>query len=399
VGRLRRPGKYSDGQGLVLHVVSKDRRNWIFRFMLRGRARTMGLGSAGLVSLAAARNAAHAARLLLAQGVDPIESRRQARAPTPPVVTFSAAAQAYITAHATAWHNAKHRQQWSRTLAAYVEPSIGETAVGDIDTACLLRVLQPLWTTKTETASRVRGRIENILDFAIARGWRDGPNPALWRSNLQSLLPNRSKVQAVEHHAALDWRKAPAFVQALQARVGVDMGAAPLLLLILTVTRSNETLGTWWGEVDTESAIWTIPAERMKTKRIHRVPLPEPVMQLLEPLAASKDGSGLVFPGLRPGKPMAGLTLRLLLQRMGHGGLTVHGFRSTFRNWAADTGKPADLAEASLAHVIGSKVIAAYHRTDLLRLRRPLMDAWAAYLTQPMAEVVPISAGRRTRKA
>jgi integrase len=388
--RLRQPGRYGDGQGLFLDVVTRDRRNWVFRYMRQGRERSMGLGSAELVTLAHARDAAHAARKLLAQGIDPIDHRRAQTIAARPRVSFAEAARQYIAAHASGWRSEKHRDQWRSSLAAYVEPIMGNIGVADIDTGTVLRVLQPIWNTKTDTASRVRGRIELVLEYAAARGWRTGANPAIWRGNLRSLLPSRTKVRAVRHHAALNWREAPAFMSDLHKRTG--MGNSALMFLILTAARSGEVRGARWSEIDMAHATWTIPAGRMKGAREHRVPLSPPAMEILERLAALRDDSGLVFLGLRHGVAISDMTLTAVLQRMGREDLTVHGFRSMFRDWCADTGKPADVAEAALAHAVANKVIAAYRRTDLFEPRRALMDQWAAYVTKAPAVALPIAA-------
>jgi integrase len=383
--RLHKPGRYGDGGGLYLVVISKERRNWIFRYRRQGRERLMGLGSAGVVTLTEAREAAHAARRLLTQGIDPIDARRAARGTAHSRITFTVAAAAYVAAHSAGWRNRKHRAQWRSTLAAYVEPMIGGVPVADINTAAVLRVLQPIWNTKTNTAARIRGRIELVLDYAGAMGWRSGPNPAVWRGGLRSLLPAKSKVSRVKHHAALDWREAPAFIAELQPHISTSIAAAALAFLIFAVARSGEVRGAQWSEMDMAGGTWIIPASRMKGGREHRVPLSPPAMALLEQMAAIRDGSGLVFLSQRRGGLMSDTTLSVVLKRMGRGDLTVHGFRSTFRNWCADTGQPGDAAEAALAHAIGNQVVAAYLRTDLFESRRTLMAAWASFLTRPPA--------------
>jgi integrase len=397
--RLRKPGRYVDGDGLLLHVVTKERRNWIYRYIgEHGRERWMGLGSANDVSLAEARDAAQAARKLRAQGIDPIDQRRgekqAAKVEAAAKTTFAQAAEAYITAHASGWRQARHPQQWRGSLAKHAFPVIGAMPVGEIGTNDVLRVLQPIWHTKTETASRIRSRIELVIDYATVRGWRSGPNPAIWRCNLKMLLPRKAQVHKVEHYAALDWREAPAFWAKLRTRAG--MGAAALKFAILTGARSGEVRGALWSEIDMERAIWTIPPRRadnktgMKGGFQHRVPLSAAAIDLLTRERQFTDGSGLVFLGQRPGGMMSDMTLSAVLRRMGYGDLTVHGFRSTFRDWAAETtAHPNYVVEQAQAHAVGNAVEAAYRRGDLFAKRAALMDEWAAYLAQPAAKVVP----------
>jgi integrase len=384
------PGKLGDGDGLWL-IARSGRRAWHFHYMRAGKAREMSLGNADLITLAEARNLHREARLLLARGIDPLEQRReQAEAEATgnvPAHTFTEAAAAFIAAHAAGWRNAKHAQQWRNTLATYAEPIIGTMVLGAIDTNDVLRILMPLWAIKPETASRVRSRIENVLDYAKARGWRDGPNPALWRGNLQLLLPAKGKVRKVEHHAALDWREAPDFWRKLAERDG--MGVRALRFAILTAVRSGEVRGATWSEIDLDAAIWTIPAARMKAERAHRVPLAGPAVSILRPLAEAKDGSGLVFFGLKRNTPLSDMTLTAVLRRMGRGDLTAHGFRSTFRDWAAETtAHPNHVVELALAHAIGDKVEAAYRRGDLFEKRAALMADWGAFLARPAGKVL-----------
>ena len=392
---LTAPGKYTDGRGLILHVVTAERRNWLLRYMRAGKERVMGLGSAAVVSLDEARERAQAARKLLAAGIDPIDARQAeqaaAQAEQAKRITFAEAATQYIAAHEAGWRNPKHRQQWRNTLTSYAEPILGAIPVGDIDANLVLRALAPIWHSKPETATRVRSRIELVLDYATARGWRTGTNPAIWRGNLKLMLPARAKVRAVKHHAAVDWREAPGFMAALRERDG--MGARALEFAILTAARSGEVREARWSEIDLTRALWTLPAARMKGGREHRVPLSDAALAVLEAQAKLRDDSGLVFHGHRPGVPMSDMTLTAVLRRMGRGDLTAHGFRSSFRDWVADNGKPADLAEAALAHAIGDKTVAAYHRSDLFDPRRRLMADWADYLGRPPAEVVALRAG------
>ncbi len=383
VQNKREPGRYGDGDGLWLEVATPQRRAWFLRYMRNGKARTMALGDADGVSLKQAREKAADARKLLGQGIDPIDQRRASReaetAAQAKRTTFGEAAQQYIAGHEPGWRNPKHRQQWRNTLSTYAEPVIGNLPVGAVTTEQVLEVLNPIWRTRPETATRVRGRIEQVLSYSIARGWRDGPNPAVWRGHLQLMLPAKGKVRAVEHHAALDWREAPAFMVELRARA--SFGARALEFLILTAVRSGEVRGATWDEFDLATRTWTIPAARMKAARPHRVPLSEPALGILRAMAKLKDGSGLVFLGQKHGTPLSDMTLTAVLRRMGRNDLTAHGFRSTFRDWAAEnTHHPNHVVELALAHAIGDKVEAAYRRGDLFEKRQALMADWAAYL-------------------
>jgi integrase len=351
----------------------------------------MGLGGFPAVLLADARDKAEAAHELLADGIDPIDRRaadRQAYAvKEAQATTFAEAAKAYIEAHVAGWRNDKHAAQWRSTIKSYAEPVVGQMAYSAITNADVLKVVKPIWAKKPETAARPRGRIEQILDFAKAQGWRSGENPATWRGNLALILPPRGKVAPVVHHAALDWRDAPVFMAELREREG--FGAHAMAFAILTAARSGEVRGARWDEIDMDHAEWLIPAERMKAGKDHRVPLSEAALAILQEMAALKDGAGLVFLGRGKGVLMSDMTLTAVLRRMGKGELTAHGFRSTFRDWAAEaTHHPNHVVDQALAHTISSAVEAAYRRGDLLAKRRALMDDWAAYLAKPEAQVV-----------
>jgi integrase len=388
VRTLRSPGKYLDGHGLLLHVVAPDKRYWVFRYRRGDRERTMSLGSADVISLADARKLHTEARAMLARGIDPLAEREQAKAERSGMVTFAQAADAYIEAHRTAWRG-RGESHWRQSLAMHVLPVLGQKAVGQVTVADVLKALTPLWTTKTPMAKIVRSRIELVLDFAGARGWRPAGagNVATWRGNLRMLLPPPGKVHRVEHHRALPWREAPTLIASL-GETGI--AARCLAFLILTATRSGEARGARWDEIDMAQKLWVIPAQRMKAGREHRVPLSEPAMAILTELAELRTGD-LVFFGAKRGSAIGDTTLQTLLGRLGRS-VTVHGMRSTFRDWCADTGKLGDLAEVALAHVVGSAVARAYQRSDLLDARRDLMDAWAAYLTAPPAVVLPFQA-------
>lgn len=389
---LKRPGMYCDGGGLWLCVSSGNAASWIFRYQLHGKAREMGLGPARDISLQEARTAAAAARKCKAMGSDPLQERErivaERRAEAARAITFRQSAEAYIEAHRAGWKNAKHSAQWGNTLATYAYPIIGGLSVGAVDVAMVHKVLAPIWTTKPETASRLRGRIESILDWASTRGYRTGENPARWRGHLENLFPARSKVRKVQHHAALPYPEVADFMTTLSQHPGE--GARALRYAILTAARTSEVLCARWSEVNLRSGVWTIPAERMKAGREHRVPLTETAIALLG--RRGNEGEYL-FRGASTGKSLSNMSMLATLRRMGRGDLTAHGFRSTFRDWAAEqTSFPSEVAEAALAHVVGDKVEAAYRRGDLFEKRRRLMDAWDGYCagTVPAGEVVPI---------
>jgi len=325
-------------------------------------------------------------------GSDPLQEREriaaERRAEAARAITFKQSAELYIEAHRAGWKNAKHAAQWGSTLATYAYPTIGALPVAAVDVALVHKVLEPIWTKKPETASRLRGRIESILDWATTRGYRTGENPARWRGHLENLFPARSKVRQVQHHAALPYPELPAFMAKLEQQPGE--GARALRFAIFTATRTAEVIGAKWPEIDLKARVWTIPAERMKAKREHRVPLSAPAVALLEEIGR---GEGFVFPGASKGKPLSNMAMLATLRRMGRADLTAHGFRSSFRDWAAEqTGFPSEVAEAALAHVVGDKVEAAYRRGDLFEKRKTMMEAWARYCTTPEqpADIVPL---------
>jgi integrase len=348
----------------------------------------MSLGNADVIGLAEARQRHQEARAALARGIDPLAERQAAVAASRArheARSFAATAAAYIEAHKAGWRG-ETEDHWRTRLAKHVFPVFGMKPVADVTTDDVLKALSPLWSKKSSTAVMLRSRIELVLSYAKSRGWRDGPNPAMWRDHLAHLLPRPAKVHQTEHRAALDWREAPALLAALGPEP--SMAARCLRFVILTACRSGEARGCRWSELDLEQRLWTIPAGRMKSGREHRGPLSPEALAVLAEAAAVRTGD-LVFWG-RSGGVMADKTLTELLQRLGHGDVSVHGMRSTFRDWAADTGKPGDLAEVALAHVVGNQVARAYQRSDLLDARRPLMDAWAAFLTAPPAKVIPL---------
>jgi integrase len=386
-------GRHSDGGGLYLQVtqnaVGNKARSWLFRYSLAGKSREMGLGPLHTLGLAEARAKARELRKQVLYGEDPIaarNTRRQAATVEAATgMTFQACAEGYITAHQAGWRNPKHAAQWPSTLKTYAYPVFGSLPVQAVDTGLVMKAVEPLWVTKTETASRVRGRIESVLDWAAARGYRDGQNPARWRGHLENLLPARSKVARVEHHAALPYAEIAEFVAELRKQEGV--AARALELTILTAARTGEVLGARWAEFDLEHRLWSVPGERMKAGKEHRVPLSEAAMALL---AALKREGDLVF-------PVSNMAMNMLLRRMGKNGLTVHGFRSTFSDWAAEqTNAPSEVREMALAHTVSDKVEAAYRRGDLFEKRRQLAEAWAQYCDgeEPAESKVVRLAGR-----
>jgi integrase len=379
VSKLTVPGRYAVGDGAYLQVSPGGTRSWLFRYKLDGRARHMGLGPFDLVSLAEARQKAQDARRNILDGIDPLEAKQDAKArrrsDAAKLLTFKDCADRMMRSHSAAWKNPKHRQQWQNTLATYVYPIFGDLPVQEIDPGLVLRVLEPIWTTKPETAGRVRGRIEAVLDWAKARGTRTGENPARWRGHLDKLLPNRSKVAKVRNHPAMPYGDVPAFMGELRGRNSTS--ARALEFAILTAARTGEVIGARWSELDLDAGVWTIPAERMKAGKEHRVPLTGRALDLASSMDRESD---FVFPGGREGKPLSNMAMAELMKGM-RPGLTVHGFRSSFRDWAAEsTSFPSEVVEMALAHAIESKVEAAYRRGDLFEKRRALMAEWVNYL-------------------
>lgn len=395
VSKLAEQGLHFVGgvPGLALQIIGGSRA-WVLRFTIAGKRRDMGLGAYPDVTLAQAREKARSARELIRQGVDPIARQQAAqsvlRAANAAALTFEQCAAKYIAAHRAGWKNAKHAQQWENSLAQHAFPVLGAVLVRDVGLPQVMRVLEPIWTTTNETASRLRGRIELVLDWAAARGLREGPNPARWRGHLDKLLPKPSKVNNREHHSALPVGDVGAFMLRLRAADG--MGARALEFAILTAARSGEVRGATWAEFDLAAALWTVPAERMKASREHRVPLSEAALALLAALPKGEP-EALVFKAPRGGM-LSDMTLAAVLRRM-EVPAVPHGFRSTFRDWAAErTSYPRDVAEMALAHTIGDKVEAAYRRGDLFEKRRLMMAEWAQFLArveQP-AQVVPLKA-------
>jgi integrase len=384
VEHLHKPGRYADGDGLYLQVTESGVRSWVLRYERNGRERMMGLGTLRDFSLREARERARRARQQLADGLDPIDAKRAQRAV--PSLTFREAAEAYAQLHEAKWRT---RPQFLPSLQRHAYPVLGNLPVAAVDTALVLKVLQPIWSTRTETASRVRARIEAVLDWATVSGYRKGDNPARWKGNLDQVLPAPGAVSRVRHHPALPYTQIRDFMAELRGKAGVAPRA--LEFAILTAVRTSEALDARWPEIDFEQGVWTIPASRMKGGKEHRVPLSEPARDLLRNLYA-EAGNDYVFIGAQAGKGLARRALAEVLTRMGRNDVTVHGFRSTFRDWAAEaTGHPNHVVEMALAHKISSAVEAAYRRGDLFEKRRALMQEWADYCARPaVGAVVPL---------
>ncbi|MXP63408.1 site-specific integrase [Roseomonas sp. M0104] len=420
-GTHKRPVRIGDGGGLYLQIAAGGSKSWLFRFRLREKDREMGLGAAdpegrsGGVTLAEAREKAATARKLMREGVDPIDARQdeaEARKAADAAATlaasprtFKSVTEAFLTDREGGWSNPKHRAQWEATLRTLAFPALGKMPVERIGTEDVLNVLRGIWTQTPETASRLRGRIEAVLNFARVRGWREGENPARWRGHLDHMLANPRKVKRPEHRPALPWREMPAFMAAMLKREGVAIHA--LAFAILTAARTGEVRLARWREIDREQAVWTVPAARMKARKVHRVPLSPAALAVLDAVAPlAKEGESLIFPSaMREGAALSDMTLSAVIRRMNEeaGGelprwrdaegraVVPHGFRSTFRDWAGETRPEGrEVAEAALAHAIKGKAEAAYARSDLLEKRRPLMNAWGEWCGKAPAEVVKL---------
>lgn len=366
------PGRYGDGNGLYLEVAPAGTKSWLFLWKQGGKRRAIGLGGYPSVPLAKARVAAAKAKAAIADGRNPAElSKRQEAIPT-----FAECAAQFLEANKPAWRNDKHIAQWEMTLGdAYCRP-IREKSVDAVATEDVLNILSPIWTAKAETASRIRGRIERVLDYAKVKGWREGMNPALWNGHLRHLLPARQKLQR-GHHPAMPYKELPTFITHL--RGAEAMAARALEFLILTASRSGEVYGARWEEFDLEGGVWTVPAERMKAGRRHQVPLSRQALALVKALHEVR-GSEFVFPGQRPKQPLSSSAMEMLMRRLKADTYTVHGFRSAFRDWAGDeTTFTRETAEAALAHRVGDATERAYRRGDAIAKRQELMQAWADY--------------------
>jgi integrase len=391
VTRATKPGMLNDGGGLYLQIGDSGSKSWILRYKRDGKSHYFGLGPLGVVGLAEARQKAIEARRLIFDGKDPIEARRASRAAQAKAVTFREAAEAYIAAHQPGWRSGKHLRQWTQSLADYAYPVLGDMKMDAIETTDVLRALAPVWTEKPVSAGRIRNRIELVLDAAKARGLRSGENPAAWRGHLDKLLPSRARVHRVEHHAAMQYRE----VAGLMSELRQDEGGAARALefLILTATRSGEAPGATWDEVSVGEKLWTIPGSRMKSGREHRVPLSDAAVAIVEKMAAIRSNN-FVFAGRLHGRPLSGEAMKHVLRRIGRANVTIHGFRSAFRDWAGnETNVAREVAEAALAHAVGDASKQAYRRSDALEKRHKLMDAWAQFLeTSARGQVIPFVA-------
>jgi len=386
-------GMHADGNGLYLSVSEGGQKGWVFRYLLNGKRRVMSLGSLKDLTVTKARAEAEDLKATVRKKRDPLELRAEARrkaeeeakaAAREEVITratFKTVAEEYIRSHSPGWKNAKHGQQWTNTLATYVYPTIGKLPINQVETSHVINILEPIWKAKPETASRVRSRMELIISYAKAREWFESANPAVWRGHLSALLPATSKIREVKHHAALPWDRMPQFMCDLKLRQG--SGARALEFLILTATRSGEVRGATWSEIDLKGELWTIPASRMKAGKEHRVPLSAAAVALLKALPQIKN-EPLLFPGTKARRVLSDMSLSAVLKRMDLGKFTVHGFRSTFRDWAAEkTFHHPDIVEMALAHTVANKVEAAYRRGELLEKRKPLMQDWAEWCGSP----------------
>jgi integrase len=388
VQRAKKHGLYADGGSLYLRVADGGSKQWVFRYVVNGRLRDMGIGPVHTLTLAEAREKATEARKLRLEGIDPITHKRARmaalRAADARAMTFQQCAEGFIRDNGAKWSNARHAEQWRNTLAQYVYPVLGSLSVAVIDTPLVLKVIKPLWERMPETASRVRGRIENVLGWATVHHYRTGDNPARWKGHLQHALPMRSKVATVEHHAALPYGSMPGFMGRL--RQDASPTSACLQFITLTAARIGEAVDATWNEIDLNNRVWTVPPARIKGRVEHRVPLSKAAVALLKQMAAIRH-SDFVFPSPREGRPMGKeAVLQLAKTASGRDDLTVHGLRSTFRDWAAErTNFPREIAEKALAHIVGDETERAYQRGDLLEKRRKLMEAWAEFCGKPQS--------------
>ena len=398
VTKLSKPGLYGDGGGLTLQITCTGAKSWLLRYMVAGKPFGMGLGPTHTVSLAEARQKALDARKLLIDGINPLAAKKQtqiaAALAAAKMMTFDQCAEAYILAHKASWKNAKHGDQWTNTLKTYASPVFGQLPIAEIDTGLIVKCLAPIWESKTETASRIRGRIESVLGWATTSGYRSGENPARWKGHLDNLLATISKTSRTRNHPSLPWSRIGAFVSALQEREG--MAARAVEFAILTACRSGEVRGARWEEFDTAGKVWTIPGDRMKAKREHQVPLSDSTLTLLESLPKDSD---VVFAGTK-GQPLSDMSLTAVIRRMNGDGkpvwvdasgesITVHGFRSSFRMWAAEaTNYPREVAEHALAHQLPDAVERAYQRGSQFAKRAALMAEWAEYCATRQADAV-----------
>lgn len=377
----KEPGYYGDGAGLWLQVSKTSSKSWVFRYTKNRRTHDIGLGSALNVSLALAREKAAELRAALGRGDDPMSGRLAAKAQAASRMTFAECAEKFIEANRAGWKNPKHADQWENTLKTYAYPVIGRLDVSNIDTDHVIKILEPIWMERNETASRLRQRVERVLSWSTTRNLRTGENPARWKGHLDTLLPRPSAVQKTTktHHAALPYQDAPAFVQSVRAQPGVAPRA--LEFTILTVARTSEVIGATWEEIDFDQAVWTVPSRRMKANKEHRVPLPARALEILHEMEKQPRNGNHIFPGWGEKSHLSNMAMLKLLGRMGRDDLTVHGFRSTFRDWAGETTHhPREVIEHALAHQLRDKAEVSYARGTLFEKRRALMNDWASFI-------------------
>ncbi|MAV75540.1 MAG: integrase [Cellvibrionales bacterium] len=397
IKNITKPGYYADGAGLYLQVTSKGAKSWVYRFMLNNRRRDMGLGSLQAIGLSEARAVRADQQRLLTQGIDPIEHRKASKAEhliklakaSNENITFSQCAEEYINLKASEWRSSKSKQQWSNTMRDYVYPVMGSLPVSKISQEEVLKALNPIWNKKTETAKRVRQRIEAVLDYAKAKFYREGHNPAAWKGGLEPILPSPNKIKNVQHHKALNYEGLPSFMTQLRAQD--SLGARALEFLILTCSRTGDVRGAKWDEIDFKKKIWIIPKERMKIGEEHRVPLCLEAISLLEALPRLEE---FIFPGQKAGSCLSNGAMSAVLRRMDYlDRATVHGFRTTFRTWAAEvTNYPWEICEMALAHRVGNETERAYQRGDLIEKRIQMMKAWASYCDLQDAKIIRLPA-------
>lgn len=389
VGRLKEPRKHPVGESLYLQISKTGARSWLFRYAINSKTTWMGLGSARIVSLADARAKVTEFLKDLQDGLNPLAERaaqeKELQLQDARTMTFDECANKYVDAHSPSWKNEKHKSQWTNTLDTYASPFIGQLPVGDVDTTLVLKILEPIWYTKAETANRLRGRLERVLSWAAVRGYRSHDNPARWRGHLDQLLPKRASIQKVEHFKALPFGEVGSFIQKLRKQDSI--GALALEFVILTATRTNETLQAKWAEFNFEENYWLIPAERMKAKKEHKVPLCPRALEILNKVRTHSTGEH-VFPGMKSGQSLSDMTLLMIIRRMGYD-VTTHGFRSSFSDWAAErTNFPREVVEMALAHTVKNKVEAAYRRGDLFFKRTHLMNKWAEFCSTRTASSI-----------
>jgi integrase len=385
VRSIDRPGLHGDGLSLYLQVAGGGSKSWIFRYRRRGQTHDLGLGPAHTVSLAEARNKALKLRKQLINGQDPLADRRNARANRPEAITFTECAHRYIRAHQSGWKGTgRSAEQWASSLTIDAFPVIGKLPVQEIDTGLVMRVLDPIWSVKPVAANRLRTRIEAVLAWATARGYRTGDNPAVWRNHLENLLPRPSRVRSAVPHPAIPLDEIPAFLTALRGRRGVSARCAEFTLL--TAVRTKEATGARWEEIDLATGTWTIPGSRMKAGAVHRVPLSAEAVAVLEHMSGNGHGE-FIFPGAKAGRPLSDAAMRMLLRLVGRADVTMHGCRAAFSTWAAErTNYPPEIAELALSHKVGTAVSRVYRRTDLYDRRRRLMEEWGHFCSTPLAE-------------